>query len=195
MMAHRHRKPHFTVREIVLLALLAALIVVTKMVLRMPIRVPGHSGVLWMAALVIGRGLVKRPWAGTMLGFVSGVLAVLFVGGAEGPLLWVKYLAPGMVLDLIDVLIPIGLEDRFLGTLAGAIANCAKLLSSTIIALLMGLDAGFLVVGLGASAISHAFFGGLGGWLGSYLLRRLGPILRGPSTAEVPIDTEMRMGA
>ncbi|TDB36970.1 MAG: cobalt ABC transporter permease [Actinobacteria bacterium] len=194
-MVGRPRKPHFTVREIVLLALLAALIVVTKMVLRMPIRVPGHSGVLWMAALVIGRGLVKRPWAGTILGFVSGVLAVLFVGGAEGPLLWVKYLAPGMVLDLIDVLVPIGFEDRFLGTLAGAIANCAKLLSATVIALLMGLPAGFLVVGLGASAVSHAFFGGLGGWLGSYLLRRLGPILNGPAAVSLSTDAETRVGA
>ena len=190
----RHRQ-HFAVREIVLLALLAALIVVTKMVLRIPIRVPGHSGVLWMAALVIGRGLVRRPWAGTVLGFVSGVLAVLFVGGAEGPLLWVKYMAPGMVLDLIDVLVPIGLHDRFVGTLAGAIANCAKLLSSTVIALLMGLDAGFLVVGLGASAVSHAFFGAIGGWLGSYLLTRLEPIFRMHQPAAMAADTSERTSA
>jgi hypothetical protein len=176
-MTPRVRKPHFAVRDLVLLALLAALIVVTKMVLRIPIKVPGHSGVLWMAALVIGRGLVRRPWAGSILGFVSGVLAVALVGGASGPLLWVKYLAPGMMLDLIDVVIPGGLRDRFVGTLAGAIANCAKLLSATVVALLMGLDAGFLVVGLGVSAVSHAFFGGLGGWLGSYLLRRLEPLL------------------
>ncbi len=183
MTAARPRKPHFAVREIVLLALLAALIVVTKMVLRMPIRVPGHSGVLWMAALVIGRGLVRRPWAGTVLGFVSGVLAVLFVGGAEGPLLWVKYLAPGVVLDGVDLLIPGGLHDRFIATLAGGIANCAKLLSATVIALLMGLDAGFLVVGLGASALSHAFFGAIGGWLGSFLLKRLEPIFRTHSSS------------
>ncbi len=176
-MAGGPRKPHFATRDLVLLALLAAMIVVTKMVLRMPIRVPGHSGVLWMAALVVGRGLVRRPWAGTILGLVSGILAVVLVGGAEGPLLWVKYLAPGVMLDLIDVLVPVGLDDPFIGTLAGALANCTKLLSATVVALVMGLDAGFLVVGLGASAVSHAFFGALGGWLGSFLLRRLRPIL------------------
>ncbi len=176
-MAGGPRKPHFATRDLVLLALLAAMIVVTKMVLRMPIRVPGHSGVLWMAALVVGRGLVRRPWAGTILGLVSGILAVVLVGGAEGPLLWVKYLAPGVMLDLIDVLVPVGLDDPFIGTLAGALANCTKLLSATVVALVMGLDAGFLVVGLGASAVSHAFFGALGGWLGSFLLGRLRPIL------------------
>lgn len=194
-MAARPRKPHFEVRELVLLALLAALIVVTKMVLRLPIRVPGHSGVLWMAALVIGRGLVRRPWAGTLLGFVSGVLAVVFVGGSEGPLLWVKYLAPGMVLDLIDVLVPIGLHDRFVGTLAGALANCAKLLSATVVALLMGLNAGFLVIGLGASAILHAFFGALGGWLGSYLLTRLEPVFSASETPGAVRDANGQVSA
>jgi hypothetical protein len=172
----RPNGPHFATRDLVLLALLAALIVVTKVAFRIPIRVPGHSGVLWMAALVVGRGLVRRPWAGTILGFVSGILAVVLVGGSEGPLLWVKYLAPGMLLDLVDVVVPIGLDDPFVGTLAGALANCTKLLSATAIALIMGLDAGFLVVGLGASAVSHAAFGALGGWLGSYLLRRLRPL-------------------
>jgi len=175
-MAGKPRKPHFSTRDLVLLALLAAMIVVTKVAFRIPVHVPGHSGVLWMAALVVGRGIVRRPWAGTILGFVSGVLAVVLVGGAEGPLLWIKYLAPGMLLDLIDVVVPVGLDDPLVGTLAGAIANCAKLLSATVVALIMGLDAGFLVVGLGVSALSHAFFGALGGWLGSFLLKRLRPL-------------------
>jgi hypothetical protein len=194
-MSAKLRKPHFSTRDLVLLALLAALIVVTKVAFRIPIRVPGHSGVLWMAALVVGRGIVRRPWAGTILGFVSGILAVVLVGGAEGPLLWMKYLAPGMLLDLIDVAVPVGLDDPFVGTLAGALANCTKLLSATVVALIMGLDAGFLVVGLGASAVSHALFGAVGGWLGSYLLKRLKPLFARYDTASSLPDQGEVLGA
>jgi len=77
-MAARRR---LTTRELVSLALIAALIVGAKITLNMPLHTPGHSGLFWMAFLVIGRGLVRKPGAGTLLGLVSGLLAVIAVGG------------------------------------------------------------------------------------------------------------------
>ena len=66
----------FALRELVTLALVAALIVMSKSLFRVSIHVPGHSGFLWMALLVIARGVVRKPWAGTLVGEVSGILAV-----------------------------------------------------------------------------------------------------------------------
>lgn len=164
---------HLTTRELATLALIAALIVISKLVFNMPLRVPGHSGLFWMALMVIGRGVVRRPGAGTMLGLVAGLLAVAVMPGRLGLLTWVKYAAPGMLLDFIAPLIGSRFEDPLLGTFAGALANLAKLLLSLLVTLAMGLPAGYIAVGLGFSAITHAIFGALGGLAGAMVLRRL----------------------
>jgi LytS/YehU family sensor histidine kinase len=169
----------FTTQDLVVLALFAAMIALSKAIFRMPIHVPGHSGITWMAILIVGRGLVRRPWAGTVLGLVSGILAVAVVGGREGLLLWVKYLAPGMAMDLAGLLSREHLHHPFVGIVSGAVANVAKLTSSLIISLALGIPTGYLALGLGLSATTHVAFGALGGWLGTLVLRAL-------TRAEVP---------
>lgn len=168
-------------REVTVLALIAALVTVSRLVFHLPLHVPGHSGLYWMALMVIGRGVVRRPGAGTLLGFVAGVLAVLFTPGRLGLLTWVDYLAPGVMLDVLAPLIRERFADPVLGTLAGAFANLAKLLTSFIVTLAMGIPAGFVAVGLGPSAVSHTVFGALGGFIGALVLRRL-PHARLPQT-------------
>lgn len=168
-----HPRQLFTTQDLVLLALFAALIALSKAVFRMPIHVPGHSGITWMAILLVGRGLVRRPWAGTMLGLVSGILAVAVVGGREGLLLWLKYLAPGAVMDLAALLSGERLDYPLVGILSGAVANTAKLITSLIISLALGIPTGYLALGLGLSATTHIVFGALGGWLGTLVLEAL----------------------
>ncbi len=167
------RQRLFTTQDLVILALFAALIALSKVVLRMPIHVPGHSGITWMAILLVGRGLVRRPWAGTVLGFVSGVIAVAVVGGREGLLLWLKYLAPGAMMDLVALLTAERLGNPFVGAVAGAAANTAKLVTSLLVSLALGIPTGYLALGLGLSATTHVVFGALGGWLGTVVLRLL----------------------
>ena len=167
------RQPLFSTRELVVLALLAALVAVSKAFLRLPLHVPGHTGITWMAILLVGRALVRKPYAGTLMGFVSGVLAVAIVGGREGLLLWVKYLAPGVIMDLGALLSGERLDNPYVGLAVGAIANVAKLLSSLIVSLMLGIPAGYLVVGLGLAMTTHIVFGALGGWLGTLVLRTL----------------------
>lgn len=163
----------FTTQDLVVLALFAALVALSKVVLRMPIHVPGHSGMTWMAILLVGRGLVRRPWAGTVLGFVSGIIAVAVVGGREGLLLWLKYLAPGAMMDLAALLSREHLRHPFVGAVAGATANTAKLVTSLLVSLALGIPTGYLALGLGLSATTHIVFGALGGWLGTLVLRLL----------------------
>ena len=174
MSGKRSRKRRlFTTQDLVVLALFAALVALSKVVLRMPLRVPGHSGITWMAILLVGRGLVRRPWAGTVLGFVSGIIAVAVVGGREGLLLWLKYLAPGAMMDLAALMSREHLGHPFVGAVAGAIANAAKLVTSLLVSLALGVPTGYLALGLGLSATTHVVFGALGGWLGTLVLRLL----------------------
>lgn len=157
----------FSTQDLVVLALFAALIALSKAVLRVPIHVPGHTGITWMAILLVGRALVRRRWAGTMLGLVSGIIAVALVGGREGLLLWVKYLTPGMVMDLAAFLSAERLGNPIVGAIAGAVANTAKLVTSLIVSLALGIPTGYIALGLGLSATTHVVFGALGGWLGA----------------------------
>lgn len=163
----------FALRELVSLALVAALIVLSKGLFRISIHVPGHSGVLWMALLVVARGIVRKPWAGTVVGVLSGILAVFLVPGSEGIFTWIKYAAPGLMLDGLALILPSAFASPISAALIGAFANIAKLAAGYVLALLLGLPATFIALGLGVSSVSHAAFGALGGLLGALVLARL----------------------
>jgi hypothetical protein len=95
----------------------------------------------------------------------------MIVGGREGLLLWVKYLAPGMVMDLGAFLSGERLHHPAVALLVGAAANAAKLASSLIVSLMLGIPAGYIALGLGVSATTHIVFGAIGGWLGALVVR------------------------
>ena len=160
-------------RSQIIIALVSALIVAAKFYLNLPLHVPGHSGIFWMALIVIGVGLVRRPGAGTLVGLVSGILAMLFVPGRQGMFVSVKYLAAGFTVDVLTQLLG-GRLDRFLVAIVVAAAgNVAKLASSYVIGVLAGVPGGFLALGLGVAASTHLVFGALGGWIGALVLKRL----------------------
>jgi hypothetical protein len=157
----------------VVIALVSALIIAAKFYLRMPLHVPGHSGVLWMALLIIGAGLVRRPGAGTLIGLLTAVLAVMFVPGREGIFVGVKYFVPGVI---VDVLTPVlgGRLDRYPTAMAvGACAHVGKLTAAYLMGLALGVPSGFLALGLGFATTTHVAFGLLGGLLGAFVLIRL----------------------
>ena len=95
------------IRDLTVITLVAVLVLVSKSVLRMPIKVPGHSGVLWIAALMVGRSAVRYPLSATLMGLLGGTLVALMQPSDAGPLFTVlKYVLPGMVLDVMVV--PLG---------------------------------------------------------------------------------------
>lgn len=162
-----------SLRARIVIALVAAMIVTAKFYLRIPLHVPGHSGIFWMALLLIGVGIVQRPGAGTLIGFLSGLLAIAVLPGREGIFIGLKYFAPGVVMDVLWVTLGRRFDSAPVAILAGAAANVAKLTTSYVIGLLAGIPHGYLALGLGVAASSHLFFGALGGWIGSITLRRL----------------------
>jgi hypothetical protein len=169
--------------EITIMALVAVLIVVGKSLLRMPIGISGHAGVLWIGALVVGRALVRRPGAATMMGFVGGVLVVLVQPSDAGLLLGVaKYALPGLVLDPLFPLL--GRFDRLQPAIvAGATAHATKFAVDLVQGLVAGVPAGVLLAGSTLDLVAHVAFGALGGLLGALVLRGLAkanlPQLRG----------------
>lgn len=162
-----------SLRAQIVIALIAAMIVAAKFYLRVPLHVPGHSGVFWMALLLTGVGIVRRPGAGTLIGFLSGLLAIVALPSREGIFIGLKYFAPGVVMDAMWVTFSGRFDKAGIAMITGAAANIAKLTTSYVIGVLAGIPHGYLALGLGLAATSHLVFGALGGLAGSIVLKRL----------------------
>jgi hypothetical protein len=171
----------FTLRDLILLALIAALVALGRSLLRLPIHVPGHSGVVWIALLVIGRGMVKKNGAGFLIGLTAGFLVTLLAPGKESVLEWTKYASAGLVLDVTTWTLGGDLRRWWAAALSGAAAHLAKLVTMTLVGLLLRVPTTILVMGLALTATTHVAFGALGGLLGALVLRELDrvPGLRG----------------
>ena len=167
------KKNVFTVSDITVMALVAVLIVVGKSLLRMPISVPGHAGVLWIGALVVVKAVVRKPGAATVMGLVGGALVALIQPSDAGLFFGVaKYVLPGLVLDALFPLL--GRFDRLLPAIvAGATAHVAKVTLDLAQGLVTGLPTHVLLAGLTLDLVAHVAFGALGGLLGALVLRAL----------------------
>ena len=167
------RQRYFTTFELILLALFSSLVVVSKIVLHLPLRLPGHSGVFWMAILIVARGLVPKPGALSLVGLTSGLLAAFMGLGDLGPIYtFFSYLASGVAVDLIALFLR-GADNIVSAGLAGIVGNVAKMLVKAVMAVLMQIPAGFVAFGLLYSFITNSVAGLLGGVLGWLILRAL----------------------
>ena len=162
-----------SLRDLLVLALFADLAMLGKGLLRIPLHVPGHSGIVWVALFVVARGLVDKKGAGLVLGLIAGVVATVLGYGEIGPLEWTKYVAAGALLEAVCLVVPGPLDGFAKAALAGAAAHLGKLASMLFVSLALRLPLGFAVLGLGVSAVTHLAFGLVGGLLGAVLLRAL----------------------
>ncbi|MBN1642951.1 MAG: hypothetical protein JXA09_17070 [Anaerolineae bacterium] len=167
------RKWYFTTFELILLALFSALVVVTKIALRLPVQLPGHSGVFWMAIVVTAAGVVPKRGAASLVGLTSGVLAAFMGLGDFGALnTLLSYSAIGICTDLALWLLQQP-EHLVAAALAGAIGHLAKLVVKWALGAVSGAPLGFIALGLAWSVGSYLLWGALGGVLGALTLRAL----------------------
>jgi len=162
------------VADMTVIALVGVMIVIGKTVLRMPISVPGHAGVLWIAALVIGRGVVRRPGSATLMALIGGLLVAMMQPSDSGMLFTVaKYVIPGAVLDGLVPLLGGRLDRVVPAVVAGAAAHASKVVVDLAQGLIAGVPTGVLAVDLTAGTALHIAFGALGGLLGALVLQSL----------------------
>ena len=167
------KKPYFSLHEIALMSLCGALIFVLKIALKIPFHLPGHSGIFWVIPLVIGVAVVKKPGSGTYIGFVSGILAAFF--GTEVLHLFnvLDYTAMGVAADLVSLGFGYRLGNPVVGFVVGATANIAKMVVNYGIQILFGVQATFILLGIGLASVTHLVFGGLGGVIAALIIGRL----------------------
>jgi len=66
--------------------MLAALVFALRLYLRIPMHIPGKSGIFWVVPIIVGVGIVGKFGSGVYIGLLSGVLAALFGMGDNGVL-------------------------------------------------------------------------------------------------------------
>ncbi len=167
------KRHYFSTFELVLLALLAALIVVAKVALRLPLQLPGHSGVFWMAIIIAAAGIVPKRGAASLVGLSSGILASFLGLGDFGALdTLLSYTAVGVGTDLTLALLR-DPENLVVAVLAGALGHFTKFLAKYALGSVAGVPVGFVALGLLRSLLGYVIFGALGGLLGGLTLRAL----------------------
>jgi hypothetical protein len=164
----------FSTFQLILLALFAALVVVAKIALRLPLQMPGHSGIFWMALVVVASGVVPKVGAPSLVGLTSGILAAFLGLGDMGALdTFLSYTMVGVGTDLALLLLGRRPDNLVVGGLAGVFGHMAKFLVKWGMATIAGAPAGFVALGLARSLVGYIVFGALGGVLGALTLKAL----------------------
>jgi len=167
------KRQYFSTFQLILLALFAGLIVIAKIALRLPLQLPGHTGIFWMAILIVAARVVPRPGAASLVGLSSGLLSAFLGTGDFGPLDTVlSYTMAGVGTDLALLLLG-NPENLMTATIAGMAGHLAKFLVKWAIGVVSGAPIGFVALGLARTLVSYLVFGALGGLLGGLTLAAL----------------------
>ena len=168
------KERYFSTFQLILLALFAALIVVAKIALRLPLQLPGHSGIFWMAIVIVAAGVVPKVGAASLVGLTSGIIAAFLGMGDFGALnTFLSYTMVGVGTDVALLLLGRNPENLVVATLAGVLGHMGKFLVKWGLATVAGAPVGFVALGLARAIVGYLVFGAIGGLLGALTLRAL----------------------
>jgi hypothetical protein len=161
---------YFSTFQLILIAFFAALVVVAKIALRTPLQLPGHSGIFWMAILIVSSRVIPRRGAVSLVGLTSGILAAFLGLGDFGALnTLLSYTMAGVATDLALLLLG-NPENVVVAVMAGVFGHLGKFLVKYLFGIISGAPVGFVALGLLRSLVFYVIFGALGGILGALTL-------------------------
>jgi hypothetical protein len=161
---------YFSTFQLILIAFFAALVVVAKIALRTPLQLPGHSGIFWMAILIVSSRVIPRRGAVSLVGLTSGILAAFLGLGDFGALnTLLSYTMAGVATDLALLLLG-NPENVVVAAMAGVFGHLGKFLVKYLFGIISGAPVGFVALGLLRSLVFYVIFGALGGILGALTL-------------------------
>jgi len=162
-----------SLKEALFIGFCAVFAVLLRVALRLKLNISGHSMVPTVFFLMLARGSVGYRFGAIFAGLLAGS-AALFMGFAKaGPLILVKYLAVGIVIDMMAMLLPGRFRNVFLSGLAGALAGSTKFFFEYIKGYMVGMDHEVNLVKSLLEGGAAALFGLLAGMLLPVVLKRL----------------------
>ncbi|HNK62543.1 MAG TPA: ECF transporter S component [Anaerolineales bacterium] len=168
------KQRYFSTFQLILLALFSALVIVAKIALRTPLQLSGHSGIFWMAIIIVGARVVPKLGASSIIGVTSGILASFLGLGDFGALnTFLSYAMVGVGSDLMLWLLRSDTENLVVAIIVGIFGHLGKFLTKWLFGVITGAPIGFVALGLLQAFLSYVIFGALGGLLGWLTLKAL----------------------
>jgi hypothetical protein len=132
----------------------------------LPLSIPGHSGVLWLGALVAGRVLIRRDGAGLLMGSSMALWALPI--GLKHDFVYNLglYAATGLTLDMVARLPRVSIRHPLGAIFCGMLAHMVKFGFIAVPALIGGVTKKFMLLGTVESGLLHLAFGAAAGLLG-----------------------------
>ena len=159
--------------ETVFLLGLGVLAVTLLAYLRLPLKIPGHKGLIWIGLLMVGRLVSHRRWAATTTSASAAATSLLPIMGFKDPLDTVVLLISGFVLDLGYLLSPRLVVSIWGVALLGALTHAVKPIAKVLVSAGSGFPYPSLITGLAYPLALHALFGAAGAILAVISIRLL----------------------
>jgi len=169
----RHLFSKFALRDVIFLGFCATFIVVSRAGLRLHLNIPGHAMFFTMFFLILASGCVPKMWASTIVGLVAGCLLVLLGLGKEGPLMVIKLVVPGFIVDCCRFIYPKMATSSIACAVVGVIGSASRFLTVIITDTLAGIEWGIIIEHALITSLMGMVFGGLGALMVSPIIRRL----------------------
>jgi ABC-type thiamin/hydroxymethylpyrimidine transport system permease subunit len=160
-------------QDAIYLGFCATFIVITRAVLRLHLKIPGHSMFFMMFFLMLGRACIQRHGAATLTGLVAGIISMLLGMGKGGPLIILRFLLPGVMVDVAFALFPLIPTSYVACIVAGAIASSVRFFPSVLVDWLMGMEKAIVLQHALIGSVMGMLFGGLGSAMIPPIVRRL----------------------
>ena len=168
------KQRYFSTFQLILLALFSALVIVAKIALRTPLQMSGHSGIFWMAIIIVSARVVPKLGASSIIGVTSGLLASFLGLGDFGALnTFLSYAMVGISSDLMLWILHGNTDNAVVAVIVGIFGHLGKFLTKWLFGIITGAPIGFVALGLLRAFLSYVIFGALGGLLGWLTLQAL----------------------
>ena len=163
----------FTLQEAICLGFCASLIVITRAGLRFHLNIPGHAMFFTIFFLILARGCVPRLGAATLAGLVAGLLCMLLGMGKGGPLIILKFVVPGLIVDAGGIIYSEFPGSYVACALIGAIASASRFLTIIVVEWVIGMDWSLILQHAAISSSFGVLFGAAGSLMAPPVVRRL----------------------
>ena len=160
-------RKHALLLELLLIVMGGALAALMHFSLRIPLNLPGHHGLEFMAIFILIRLESNLKYAATMATLGVGLFMLIPGMGAGNLFHSISYLLPGLTLDLIYQLSRGRIHILFAAAIIAGIGYASIPISRLMIHMISGYPyMAFVKYGIAYTILSFFFFGMLGGVLG-----------------------------
>ncbi len=176
----------FTLQESLFLGFCSLLILSTKLLLRLHLKVPGHSMFFLILFLMLAALCVRKRWSATLAAAMAGILGMFTGSGKLGPLGIVSYMLPALVVDFCVPFLQRHRKNLAAFALAGLLAAASRAPVSLFSEWMVGMDLQVLVMSTAIKVGGGMVFGALGGLPVPALLTKLEArgLLPAPATTQ-----------